>query len=518
MELVKQKMYITCNKGKNISQITLDDDFNVPDAKEDIDRIIQYDGTVLTEQLRVSEDRAGIKGKLVFRVLYGEGNAIHSMRGAIPFEELMNVEGLAPEDDARLSYELEDLTITLINSRKISIKAVLTLTVEVEHTQEEEAGVEIRDDADAQYMASRLVFTPVAQKRKDICRIKDELELSGNKPDIAEVLWDSAQLRSVEIRPMDGKLGLRGEIFLFVLYKAADENNSLQWTEYSVPVDCTIDCPGCGEDMIPYVRLSLSGNEVESRTDYDGEPRMFVIEYVIDMDISLYEEQHADIINDVYSAVKNLEPSVKKVPYEQLLMRNSSKCRAADRMKLRKEQPKILQICNSSGNIRIDDVQAAEDGLNVEGAVYVTLLYAALDDKEPLQMISGVLPFTHKIEAPGITPGCTWHLECAMEQLGAVMINSEEIELKAVLSLDALIMQQLETEIITDITAKPYDMEQIQSLPGIVGYVVKPGDTLWNIAKRFYSTVDSIKFINGLKDDKIRPGDKLVLMRKVEEL
>ncbi len=36
--------------------------------------------------------------------------------------------------------------------------------------------------------------------------------------------------------------------------------------------------------------------------------------------------------------------------------------------------------------------------------------------------------------------------------------------------------------------------------------------------KNFYSTVDSIKTINELKDDKIHPGDRLVLMKKVEEL
>ncbi len=79
-------------------------------------------------------------------------------------------------------------------------------------------------------------------------------------------------------------------------------------------------------------------------------------------------------------------------------------------------------------------------------------------------------------------------------------------------------MRQLEVEIITNLTAKPYDEEKIQRLPGIVGYIVKPGDTLWKIAKNFYSTVDSIKAINELKDDKIRPGDRLVLMKKVEEL
>lgn len=518
MEIVKQNMYVTCSKGKNMTQITIDDDFNVPDAREDIERMIKYDGSIQMEQLRLSENRAGIKGKLAFRVLYGGGNTVHSLRGTIPFEELMNVEGLLPDDDARLSYDMEDLTISLINSRKISIKAVITITVEVERSQEEMAGIEIRDDKDAQYMTSRLTFTPIAVKTKDTCRIKDELELSSNKPDIAEILWDYEQLRSVEIRPVEGKLGLRGELYLFILYRAADEGNSLQWTEYVVPVDAMIDCAACKEEMIPYVRLNLNGNEIEIRTDYDGEQRVFGMESVLDLDICLYEERQVDVMSDVYSAVKDLEPVTKKIAYEQLQLRNFSKCRASDRLKLKKEQSRILQICNSSGSVRMDHIRTVENGLEVEGAVLVSLLYAALDDKEPLQMISGILPFTHKIEVPGIGENCIFHLESRLEQMGAVVINGEEIEIKAVINLDALIMKQMETEIITGVTEKPYDMEKIQRLPGIVGYVVKPGDTLWKIAKNFYSTVDSIKMINDLKEEKVRPGDRLVLMKKVEEL
>ncbi len=45
-------------------------------------------------------------------------------------------------------------------------------------------------------------------------------------------------------------------------------------------------------------------------------------------------------------------------------------------------------------------------------------------------------------------------MECMLEQLNAVMTNSDEIEIKAVISLDALIMRQLEAEIITDVTVK----------------------------------------------------------------
>lgn len=46
----------------------------------------------------------------------------------------------------------------------------------------------------------------------------------------------------------------------------------------------------------------------------------------------------------------------------------------------------------------------------------------------------------------------------------------------------------------------------------IVIYIVKKGDTLWNIAKEFGSTVDSIARVNGIENrDLIQPGQKLYI-------
>ena len=46
----------------------------------------------------------------------------------------------------------------------------------------------------------------------------------------------------------------------------------------------------------------------------------------------------------------------------------------------------------------------------------------------------------------------------------------------------------------------------------IVIYIVKKGDTLWNIAKEFGSTVDGIARVNGIENrDLIMPGQKLYI-------
>ena len=40
-------------------------------------------------------------------------------------------------------------------------------------------------------------------------------------------------------------------------------------------------------------------------------------------------------------------------------------------------------------------------------------------------------------------------------------------------------------------------------MPGITVYVVKNGDSMWDIAKRFYTTVEEICELNELEEDRV---------------
>ena len=78
--------------GKAESQITLDDDYNVPDVKPDISRMIQRKGEVKIEEVQVNEGKAKIKGMLIFRLLYVADTPqrqISSLEGKIPIEEIV---------------------------------------------------------------------------------------------------------------------------------------------------------------------------------------------------------------------------------------------------------------------------------------------------------------------------------------------------------------------------------------------------------------------------------------------
>ena len=96
------------------------------------------------------------------------------------------------------------------------------------------------------------------------------------------------------------------------------------------------------------------------------------------------------------------------------------------------------------------------------------------------------------------------------------MADSNEIEARAAVSLNVLVIRQENMMIIDRIEEKPLDMEKIRNMPGFIVYMVKPEDTLWNIAKRFYTTMEEIQEMNELESDEIEAGQPLLLVKKVE--
>ena len=68
---------------------------------------------------------------------------------------------------------------------------------------------------------------------------------------------------------------------------------------------------------------------------------------------------------------------------------------------------------------------------------------------------------------------------------------------------------------ILGVKEEPLDLEKLQSLPGITGYIVQPGDCLWNIAKRFHTTRKQVIESNNLSGEQLKPGDRLILVKEI---
>lgn len=516
MSLIKKNIHMNKLKGKIVSQITLDDDIIVSDRLPDISNKITENGNIIVDSIKVFQNKVAVKGKLKFKIIYKAltpAVEIHKIEGTMNFDENINMDGIEEGDTISVDLVLDDLSVSVINSRKVSVKAILTVTCIAENIFDEEFAVDM-DDEDVEHINEDMDVTQLAIRKKDLLRIKEEITLATGKLNINDIIWSTANLFGQQTKIMEDKVALSGDIVIFVLYTA--EDGPMQWLDATVPFSGIIELPGCNEEMIPSIEMKLTSAEMEAKPDFDGEQRMLQLDGIVNVDIKLYEEQHLTLVKDAYSHKKDMVMVNKDTEYENLVMKNMTKCRVVDKLKANLDNAHIMQICSCSGDVKVDDISMADEGLLVEGALDVSILYICSDDTNPLCCMRESIPFSQKIEVNNMNENCIYNVKGMIEQLQTTMTGSDEIEVKAIIMLDCIVFDKIQKSVIADVEEKEYDMDMISKMPGIVGYVVQNGDTLWNIAKKFYTTVDSIVEMNDIKNpDAIEPGQMLLIVKKM---
>lgn len=144
--LIKRNIHMDCIKTQAVTQFTLEEDVNIPDSKPDVHSLNLERAELVTEEIRPGTDMVTVRGNLKFQVLYHtleEGSSLVLLEGQLPFEEKIHMKDVQPGDNVTVEGSIEDLTISMIHSRKLNVQALITLSAKVEEIQDEEVPIAI---------------------------------------------------------------------------------------------------------------------------------------------------------------------------------------------------------------------------------------------------------------------------------------------------------------------------------------------------------------------------------------
>lgn len=514
MELIKKNIHMDRTRTQAVMQLTPEADVNIPDSKPDVNALNLEKGEAVIEEIRPAADSVTVRGQLKFAVLYHtseEGSSLDVLEGAIPFEEKLNLRGATSADTVEVEGEVEDLMVSMINSRKLNVQSLLTLTARVEELYDEEVPVEIRGEETCEYRRRQLEVAQTAICRNDVYRMKEEVVLPSHYPNIFRILWDNISLGDVEFKVMEEKLAVSGDIHLFLLYEGEGEEHPVRSFETTIPFSGVLECYGCHEGMVPDIRYRLSQKELTVRPDFDGEERSVAAELVLDIGIRMYEETQLEILSDVYGVSNEIQAITHHANLRRLLSRVTGKTRLTDKIQV--TAGSVLQLLHSEGRVTLEQQSIAENGILLQGSVLVKVMYVAGEDETPYGCAQAQLPYQYTLEVPGIAAEDMGKVHAEVEQLQVTMTDGEEMDVRAVLCFSTAVFQNIPMELIGQVSVSELDSSRLGSLPGIVIYVVKEGDNLWNIGKKYYVPVDILRELNALEEDELQPGQKLLIVK-----
>lgn len=545
MDFLYRNIHMEQKKWETAAQMTIEEDVNVPDAKGDCLSILLKDTALHVDETRAGRDQVVVKGSLQYQILYetGEGGRLEQLTGNLPFEEVINVSGATPGDLAMAKGVIEDFKVSMINTRKIAIQSVVMLHVCMHQLLEEEWTdniVNCGNDVEKRFETKNVM--QLCQKKSDVFRVKEEIELPGGYPAMQNLLWKHVSLGNLEARPMDGKVSLKGELNCYFIYQAQGVAQAVKMLTKKVPFHGLLECSGCQSDMIVSVLPMLNQCTAEIKADLDGEDRVLFLEAVLDLQIRIYADEKISLLQDIYGTRQEIEPEAKTVQAPVLHVTGEGKCKLRQSHRLKEGTPKALQILHTCGTV-FRDGEIWEDGkLSMMGSVQFQILYLTGDEEMPYAVTECMVPYALEMESTGsdgagmmtgtdgMSAGGTGANGSAMsarpvlekpvilvepriEQAEGSLVDSEEMELKGIVAFNVLVFGSRTYQCVGSVQCKPLDTAKFAALPGMVMCFADQDTPLWEYGKRYYMPIEEMKRLNNMTADVLKAGESMLLVK-----
>lgn len=510
----------------------------IMDADNEIENIINQKEIVTTDGVVTRENQITVNGTINYNILYYPKNSemVCGEEKEINFEENIKLMGINSEDNANVAMEVLSSSIKPVDGKNYIYRIQLKAYIIVEKIEDLDIATAIDTDSQEENYENNFakensgknnVENIMTKKRNidslaimadktDTFRVSEQIAVPHGKPPIGTIVWSDIRIKNQNIKTMEGSIIINGQLSIFIIYIPEMENMPEQWLEQTIDFNGQLEMSEATEGAVSYIELWLNNVNVQPEINQDNEMRNLSVSALLKLNVKLYKETSINVIEDVYKPGANLVPIMELKTYQKLLVKNASRTKEVVKMKIDKTKGQLLQICNSQAEIKIENILVRDNSLKAIGKIKTCIIYISSDDRHPICCQCRESNFEHGIDAEGIEVNDEYFLNWKVEQVNANMLNADEVEIKAVIALEAIVFKKVEQNFVTEINQEPVDMEALNNAPVLKGYIVQKGDTLWKLAKENYTTIEKIMTVNNLENETIKKGDRLLIIKSCQ--
>lgn len=486
------------NKKKEI--IFVEKDMIVPDAKPDILNTICTSGVVCLYKTELQDEKLRIDGNINTYIMYLADNSEDKVRGintSIDFSEGIEIPNAREGMNYKVDVKIKSIEARVINGRKIGIKATLEVTVQVYSNEEITIVNEINDDDNIQILKEDLKVNSLVGAGETKIYAKETIPVQ-DVDNIAEILKVGLAVTDRDIKISYNKVLSKAEAQIKIMYLT--EDNRICTVTGKVPLVGFIDIPNVAEGNICNTNYELKNIIIFPNP---AEEHSINIEVETIVKCMVYEEKQINLIQDMYSPCCELNFSKKQVN----TMINTRQ--VADIKKIREKVnfedvgTKSLIDVDVIPNLTMDRANTG----SFDGELECNFTF--LDGNMNVEQKRAKIPFDYL--AQNIGEDTNSNLEMFVTNQDFIVQDGGEINCNIDMEILGNVSENRSINLIDEVEQEESNNPQDYS---VVVYIVKPGDTLWNIAKRFRTTIDFIVRTNGIENpDKIDVGQKLYIPR-----
>ena len=505
MQVTTSKETLCINQviGQRTDTAMVEEDFVVPDIKPDILNTIRTNGTVCIYKKEVMDGKVRIDGAIQVYIMYladDENLNVRALNTTLDFSQVIDFDNVKQGMILQDKVILKSLECRVLNGRKINVKAILDMDLKIISNEEVDFVKELNDIKDVQLLDSTLKLSSLLGSGLTKVYAKDTIVIDS-VDNLMEIMKADFCIINQETKISYNKVLVKADACVKIMYLT--EDNRICTVNQLIPVMGFIDMPDVNDENLCDVKyqiknLLIKPNNIEEHSIY--------VEAELEINCYVYETKEINIIQDLYS------PSIDLIYKQKQIHAIAQKEIIKDVCMIREKQ-----FISEIGNHKIYDVDIKPTIVNqnilknrimYEGEIELNFLFVA-ENSSKIGTKKVILPFTFNMDYDVVNQGSQLETNIQISLQDFTIMPDESIDIKIDLEFLVSLSNNQKLQVIEEINIDESRQNERYSL---IIYFVKPGDTLWNIAKRFRSTVSHIAKMNGIEDEnKINIGQQLFI-------
>lgn len=509
IELIKDVLRIEELRGKEDTQALVETEIYLNPSKPDIEKILWTDGLVEILTTKIIPDRLIVSGVVKLKVIYktGEEEDIHIVDANIDFKEEIEILGITEEMSASIKSNIEYIEEEVLEDRKISLRSLISIEAKVEEVNTIEVIKDIEEKGSLEILQETIKYKEIYGRETSYAIVKEEFPINEEESQIEQILKLSIKAYEEESKVVEDRIIISGNVMVDIIYYGQGKISTM---EKEIPFNHFLEIPGALPEASSELTFEVVEGRYEIQENDEGELSVLDIETKLRISGIAYTENEKDLVVDAYSTKQKINIETEEIN----LVENIEDIVHKENIVKEILKDDIGEIYSLEAHPTIIDSRFQDEELVVEGILGIQMIYLEKDTNE-INRFNDEISYKFYLPMEGIRMDLEIDLDVSLDSIQTTQ-NTDEIIIKASIKHRININRNRWLNIINTIEETEEVIDK-KNRPSITIYIIQKEDTLWDIAKRYNTTLEEIQSGNeNINPNNIIPGEKIIIEKKVE--
>lgn len=478
----------------------LEQDIIVPDTYPDIMKVLNISSKNYVTSIEKRENSIIINGRMVYYILYksvDNANKYRVIYSKVPYKFEVPLENFNDRINIQSIPKISSVMHSLPNERKLTIKTESVYNIIGTIVEEQEIMTAIEEGIDCQISPVERVINNIIQVKSNNFGTREEIVLKENKPDIYEIVATNATFKNVDFKVSYNKIIVKADLKGEIIYTTQKENEYFVKENFEIPITGFVEVDSIVPDAKIAVNMDIQNIDY-TLNNANINSNSVIVDLESRINVKITKESTVKYIEDMYFTKHNEVSGVIQKNID-LFISNSNK-----EINIKQKVDNILNKDEEVVFLDLESINISKKSISnqeyLEGNAQFNILIKNLNNVENRKV-----DITFKENLEKVSEITSYNLS----EIG-YLVSGNGVELNIRLNVNCNTNEKVKAIIKDEIELEEILPNQYKS---IVVYVGKEGENVWDIAKKYKTTVENVEKSNDLSEKILKENKKLLIIR-----